>query len=141
MIKIKKSQVSIEYLIIIGFVTFTIIGILAIAFFYSGAIKDKIKTVHIGNYANKIVSTSESVFYAGKPSKATITTYLPDGIKSIEISGNELVITFQTSSGTNKITYLSNVPLSQGAGALSTTQGLKKIEITAQSDWAEISQI
>lgn len=134
--KAKFAQVSIEYLIVVGFVTFVIITILGIAFFYSGAIKDRIKTTQINNFANKIISTSESIFYYGKPSKATISVYLPDNVKDINITDNNLYITFQTSSGPNKIAFSSKVPIS---GTLSSGQGLKKIQIEAQDNYVNIS--
>ncbi len=137
--KERKGQISIEYLMIVGFVTFVVIGILGIAFFYSGAIKDKIKETQINNYANKIISTSESVFFAGEPSKATISAYLPDNVRQIEISGNELTINFSSSSGTNIVEFTSEVQLS--GGPLNINQGLKRIEIVAESNQVVINQL
>ena len=132
----KKSQVSIEYLIIVGFVTFVLLSILAVAFLYSGTIKDQIKITQLTNFANKVTSSAEAVFYSGKPSKTTITTYLPEGILSASIVENSLLFSIQTSSGVNIISFSSNVPIS---GTLSSTPGIKKIQITAQDDKAEIS--
>lgn len=132
-----KAQVSIEYLIIVGFVTFVVMAILGIAFYYSGTMKGKIKENQITDFANKIISTSESVYYSGAPSKATISCYLPDNVKSITIGEYDLIIEFSTSSGVNKIAFSSRVPIS---GTLTTSQGLKKIQIEAQSDRVIISQ-
>ncbi len=134
----KKAQVSIEYLIIVGFVVAVLIGILAIAFFYSGTIKDRIKMTQINNFANKIISTSESVFYAGEPSRATISAYLPENVKEIEIIENSLVLTFQASSGLNKVSFLSQVPIS---GAIDSNPGLKKIRAVAEETQVVISQV
>lgn len=132
----RKSQVSIEYIIVVGFVTVILIGILGIAFFYSGTIKDNIKIAQVTNFANKLTSTAESVFYAGKPSKATITSYLPDGVKQIDILENTLFFTIQTNSGITKISFTSSVPIS---GNLNSGQGVKKIKIVAEEDRAVIS--
>lgn len=139
MLEKKTGQVSIEYLIVIGFVTFIIISILGVAFFYYSNIKDKIIMTQLSNYANKIISTAESVFYAGEPSKATITAYLPKNVNQIEIIDNELVFTVYTSSGEDKIGFSSNVPISV-LGTLQTSYGLKKIQIEAQSQEAVITQ-
>jgi len=138
--KPRYAQVSIEYLLIVGFVTFVVIGILGVAFFYSGAIRDKIKETQINNYANKIVSTSESVFYAGKPSRATVSAYLPDNVEQIEILGYDLIITFSSSSGRNKVAFTSEVQLSEGIPSLSTSQGLKRVEIEAEESQVVIKQ-
>lgn len=135
--KRNKAQVSIEYLIIVGFVTFVVIGIMGIALYYSGTMKGKIKENQINNFANKIISTAESVYYSGAPSKATISCYLPDNVKSITIGEYDLIIEFSTSSGINKIAFSSRVPIS---GALSPSQGLKKIKVEAQSEKVIISQ-
>lgn len=125
--KIKsKSQISFEYLIIMGFVTFVIIGILGIALFYSGGIKDRIKITQMTDCANKIISTAESVFYSGYPSRATINCYLPEGIQNITIDGNELVFKLQTSTGKPITSFTSNVQL---YGSIMATPGLKKIKL------------
>lgn len=136
--KAKLAQASTEYLIIVGFVTFIIIVILGIAFFYSGGIKDQIKTTQINNFANKIISTAESVFYYGEPSKATVSVYLPDNIKQISLTEDNLIITFQTSSGLNVVAFSSKVKME---GAISISQGLKKIEIIAEEDKVAINQV
>src|SRR4030042_1202089 len=85
MSKSKHSQISFEYLIIMGFIIFVIIGVLGVALFYSGAIKDRIKITQMTDCANKIISTAESVFYSGYPSRATINCYLPEGIQNVTV--------------------------------------------------------
>jgi len=136
----KRGQVSFEYLIIMGFVTFIIVGILSMAFFYSNNVKDRIKINQITNYANKIVSTSESIFYAGYPSKATITVYLPENVISVDVNSAEdsIIIAIQTSSGVAKTSFSSNVPIS---GVLETNTGLNKIQIEAGATEVVISQV
>ena len=130
MVKKEKAQISIEYLILMSFITFIIIGILGIAFFYGGCIRDKIKLTQMNNFANKIISTAESVFYAGEPSRATITAYLPENVKEIEINEGEdsLVISMQLDSGLTKRAFQSSVPIS---GTITITQGLKRLVIIA----------
>jgi hypothetical protein len=138
----KRGQISLEYLIVIGFITFIIISLLGVAFFYSTAISDRIRVNQITNFANKIISNSESVFFAGEPSKVTINAYLPTGVNNVEVvQDNEvylILITFSTGSGASKIAFSSNVPLltdsEYGNNVISSSSGLKKIEIIAQSD-------
>jgi len=134
----QKAQISIEYLIIIGFLTFVIIGILGIAFFYSGSIKDRLKIIQLNNFANTVISSSELVFYYGEPSKTTFSVYLPENVKEIEIDGNYMFVTLQTNSGIEKNAYESDVPLS---GEISINSGLKKIQIIATETNVVISQI
>ena len=145
-LKSQKSQISFEYLIIMGFVTFVIIGILAVALFYSGSIKDRIKITQMANCANKIISSAESVFYAGNPSKATITCYLPEGIQKPIIidegDGKELIFTLQTSTGKSTTSFASNVKLVNVSSMdeLAATPGSKRIILKAKDEWVEIGQ-
>lgn len=137
----KKAQSSMEFLILMGFLTFTIIGILAIGYFYSGTINDNIRSDQINNFANKIISTSETVFYAGEPSKATISVHLPENVEDIEIIDNNIVITYRLTSGENKASFSSNVPIAENLSAeISSNSGLKNLVVIANLTHAVISQ-
>jgi hypothetical protein len=124
-----------------GFVTFVIIAVLAIALFYSGGIRDRIKVTQMANCANKIISTAESVFYSGYPSKATITCYLPEGIQNIFIDTSDyksdLVFMLQSSTGKTTTSFASNVELKEkvpGVLADLAAPGSKKIVLEAMED-------
>lgn len=133
----KSAQISVEYLIIVGFITFVLIGIIGIAFFYSGSIRDSIKMNQVSSLASKIISSSERVFYAGEPSKTVVSGYLPEGVDEIQIIENSLIFTVETGSGISKISFSSNVPI---LGTLESSKGLKKIKIEAKENHVEISK-
>ena len=139
-LKSKRAQISFEYLIIMGFVTFVIMGVLVIAMIYSGSIKDRIRITQMTNCANKVISTAESVFYSGAPSRATITCQLPENIKEISVQENSLVISLQTSNGLMKTAFTSNVPISQGGEFITISQGIKKIKLEAFEENVIISK-
>lgn len=134
----KRGQIGFEYLVIMGFVTFVIVGILSSAFLYSGTIKDQIKINQIENCANKITSSSESIFYAGYPSRATTSCYMPDNILETEILEDTIFITIQTHQGQMKRGYTSNVPIS---GTISLNHGINKIQIIAEELSIALSNI
>jgi uncharacterized protein (UPF0333 family) len=137
----KRGQISVEYLIVLGFATFAITGIIALAFYYINSTSDTMTSNHIKNFADSIISSSESVYFAGPPSKMTIQPYLPKGVKAIEtiddpVGSNKyyLVITYQTSSGENKIGFPSKVPLIlttaiPGPERITTSEGIKNVVI------------
>jgi len=137
----KKLQVSFEYLIIMGFIMFVIIAVLGIAIFYGGTINDQIKETQLGNCANKIISTTESVFYAGQPSKATISCFFPDNIKNLSIDDDNLYIESFTSSGVSTRAFPSNVPIAEGPQFLKPTPGIKKIEIIAEENRVIVNRV
>ena len=120
MIHKKRAQIGMEYLMIVGFLTFVIIGTLGIAMYHNNTIRDVISSRQVESMSTKIVSAAETVFYAGEPSKVTIVSYIPDGISEINISDDTIFVTFQSTSGTNKVSFPSNVPIT---GNISTVSG------------------
>jgi len=129
-----KGQISLEYLIVVGFVMFAVIVLLGISLFYTHSVQDQIKVNQLSTFANKIISSAESVYYAGEPSKITITVFLPQGVQDFEVVSNNLVFTFAASSGTSVIAFESNVPLDDGFTLSSLNEGVRRLTIVADSD-------
>jgi len=139
--KSRKAQASMELLILMGFLTFVIVGILGVGYFYSNTINDRIKSNQINNFATKLTATSETVFYSGAPSKSTVSVHLPENVQNIEIIDNTIVITYNLASGSNKAAYPSEVPIIEDTSAqITTTSGIKNIVITANQTHAIIAQ-
>lgn len=134
--KPKNAQVGIEYMIIIGFVTFVIMSVLVIAMVYSDQTKDRIRLNQVENFATQLLNSAASVFFAGEPSKTTISLFLPSGVTEINITTEYLIITTHTSSGENKRAFESKVPIS---GTISTSEGIKKLVLEAKEDYLLIS--
>jgi len=139
MFKVKRGQISVEYLIVVGFVVFLVISILGVALFYASGIKDRIRINQLNNFANKIISNAEAVFFAGEPSKVTITAHLPEGVTNIVIqedppaSGQDIILfDIETSSGQSRIAFSSDVPIDDVGSDISNTPGVKRLCITAQ---------
>lgn len=137
----KKGQSSMEFLILMGFLTLVIIVIGGMGVYYSGTIKDRIKLSQSSSFANKIVSTSETVFYAGEPSRATVSVQLPEGVSNIQIVENSIVITQNLETGTDVQAYHSSVPIAQNSSAILTVSpGIKNIIVVANETHAIISE-
>src|SRR3989344_8898959 len=115
MFKQKRGQISVEYLIVIGFVVFLVISILGIATYYAASIRDRIKINQLDNFANKVVSNAEVVYFAGEPSKTTVTAHLPGGVESIEFENDNgiifIVLVISTNSGPTTKAFPSSVPI------------------------------
>ena len=126
--KERRGQIGTEYLVIIGFVIFVIISVLGLSLIYASDIKDVIRINEVEQFSEKIVTSAEKVFFAGEPSKIEITAYLPEGVTDITISGKELVVTVETSTGTNVMLFPSKVNLD---GEIPVTSGVKIIKLEA----------
>ena len=132
----KKGQGAVEYLIIVGFVTFAVISVLLIAYIYAGGVRDKIKINQMEIFASNVIDSAESLFYSGEPSRATIVVYIPKGTTDITILGNEIILTMSTSSGTTIRAFTSTVPLE---GTILSNEGAKTLTLIAQPNSVMIS--
>ena len=131
-----KAQAGVEYMIIVGFVTFIVISIFGLSIFYSSQTKDQIKLNQIENFAIQLINSAEAVFFAGEPSKTTLRLYLPEGVKNLEISTDYLIVTVGVSTGENKRAYKSRVPIQ---GNISSGEGIKKISLEARETYVQIN--
>lgn len=120
----KKSQIAIEYLIIMSFILFITIPSVLIYTRQSETIKEEVIMSQAFSAIQKISDSSESIFYLGPPSKETIKVYFPERLDNATIKDYEIIIYV----GGKGIYVTSKVPLN---GTLLATQGIHEIEITA----------
>ncbi|HIG52004.1 hypothetical protein CXT76_01275 [Candidatus Parvarchaeota archaeon] len=131
MLQKKRGQISTEYLIVVGFVTFVVIGIMAVAYFYMGSIRTSMLLSQVTNFANKVISSGEEVFFSGEPAKVTVKAYLPEGVQQIRFIEDQIVFDVLTDSGLNVIAFSSDVPIIEAPSSITTFQGLKNVKIEA----------
>ena len=131
-----KTQVSVEYLLIMGFATLMTIPLLLIYYIYTSDSSDSVATSQALQIARKIVDSSESVYYLGKPSQTTLKVNFPDKIHSTNLSSREVVFKIKTTNGITDIVQISSVNMS---GSLPKTQGIHVITVTAQDNYVQIT--
>ena len=130
-----KSQISVEYMLIIGFAMLMTTPLLLIYYTYSSDSSDSVATGQALQIARTIVDSSESVYYLGRPSQTTLKLNFPDRIDSINVSGRELVFKMKTRSGITDIVQVSAVNIS---GNLSKSQGIHVLTIKADDGYVKI---
>ncbi len=133
-----RSQSGVEYMIVIGFVSFAVMVILLMSGYYSNLTKDKIRMNQIESFAEQLINNAETVFFAGEPSEKTVNLYLPSGVKEIIITSNSIVMTISSSSGDNLRSFGSNVPLQEGS--ISNVEGVKVLSIKARENFVVIEE-
>lgn len=131
-----KSQVSLEYLMIIGFAVLITIPLLLIYFSQYSSTNDLVSTSQALQIARLIVDSSESVYYLGEPSQTTLKLNFPDNIYSTNLSNREVVFKIVTASGITDVVQVSSVNLS---GSLPTTQGIHFVTIKSQGTYVQIT--
>ena len=135
----KRGQISTEYLIVVGFVGFLVLSVLGIAYYYTNSIRDQIRMNQLQSFGNKIITSAESVYYSGVPSRSTINAYLPDGVSSIIVADREIIFSISTSTGINTLSFRSNVKL-RLIGQISMGEGSKRIQMDALEDEVTLTQ-
>jgi uncharacterized protein (UPF0333 family) len=131
----RKSQISIEYLSILGFVLVILILIITLSYIYSRQIEDQIIVNQVDKIAKEIIDSAESVYYYGEPTKTTIKAYLPENIEQISITVNDISFVVRTENGLTEISYHSEVNL---AGTIPTASGIKNFQIEAREGYVWI---
>lgn len=132
-----KGQVSVEYLMIIGFVTVISVPFLLIYYDYISKSQDEINTQQINNIANKVVDVAESVYFLGEPSQTTIRVFVPSNVKDASIlNEKEVQYRVSTTAGLTEIVQVSSVNLT---GSLPITEGIHVITVKAEGSKVSIS--
>lgn len=136
--KSPKAQVSMEYMIIIGFVTVITIPLIIIFNTHSIQINEGIISNQVDIIAAKIVDASESVYYLGNTSKVTFKVQLPESIDSATIGNSEVVFLIKKRNGIDHIVHYSSVPIN---GTASISKGIHNIIVESRGDyvWVNIS--
>ena len=134
---IKKSQISVEYMMIIGFVTLMTIPLILIYHSFVQDSSTEITSTQVQQIAQKIAGAAESVYYLGEPSQTTLKVNMPGNVVSANLSaGYEIVFKIRADSGTSDIVQNSPVNIT---GSLPTAEGLYTITIKAKSGHVEVS--
>jgi len=131
-----KSQVSVEYMLVMGFAALMTVPLLLIYYTYSSDSSESVATSQALQIARRIVDASESVYYLGSPSQTTLKLNFPDRISSINLSNKELVFKIKTRNGITDIVQVSAVNMS---GSLPTSQGVHIVTVTAQDNNVQIT--
>lgn len=133
----RRAQISLEYLIVVSFVTLLIVGLLGVALFYSSRIGDQLRFSNLDRFASTLITDAEEVYYAGEPSRVTVRPYLPPGVVNISIASDSITFSVHSQTGLNTISYSSSVPLQ---GSISPSEGVKRIQVIAQATHVVIQE-
>ncbi len=132
----RKSQVSVEYMMVIGFATVMTIPLLVIYYTYSSDTRDSVATTQALQIARRIADASESVYYLGKPSQTTLKLNFPDRIDSTNLSNREVVLRMKVENGLTDVVEISAINMT---GTLPKTQGIHIVTIKANDGFVEIT--
>ncbi|MBR9692208.1 hypothetical protein GOV06_05485 [Candidatus Woesearchaeota archaeon] len=126
-----KAQVSMEYLIIVGFVAAITIPLIVIFNTHSAEMNENIISNQADHIASKIIDAAESVYYLGEYSKITFRINMPTKINAITIGDNEVVFFVKKLNGVDEVVKYSPVPIN---GSISSSSGIYNIVVESKGD-------
>jgi hypothetical protein len=135
-ISAKKAQISVEYMMIIGFATLMALPLLLVYYNYSADASEAVASGQALQIARAIADSSESVYFLGYPSQTTLKLNFPDNIQSINLSNREIVFRMKNRQRTADIVQVSSVNLS---GDLPIKPGPHTVTIVAQDGYVQIT--
>jgi hypothetical protein len=142
----RKSQISVEYAMIIGLIITALAIAVGVAFYYSGTARHQIGANQIDKIGRKIIDTSDSIYYLGYPSKATIDLTMPEDIINITVyhtdavGGDYILFRYKGSGGDSYAIYNTKAELddSDQSNRLNNprfiTAGLKHLVINVSQE-------
>ena len=131
-----SGQVSIEYMVIIGFVTVITIPLIIVCHSFIQESNDEITSTQVSQIAKKIVDAAESVYYMGEPSQTSLRVNIPGNVITANTSNYEVLFQIKTKSGVVDIIQSSSVNIT---GSLPTNRSTYMITVRAVSNYAYVS--
>ena len=131
-----RGQVSVEYMMIMGFAALMAVPLLIIYYSYTSDSSDSVAVSQALQIARKIVDTSETVYYLGKPSQTTLKLNFPEKISSISLSSKEIVFKIKTKNGITDVVQVSSVNIT---GSLPISQGIHVVTIKAEDNYVQVT--
>jgi uncharacterized protein (UPF0333 family) len=126
----KKSQVSMEYLMVMAFAFLLTMPLVVIFFEQSNNLNDDVTDAQIQRFANELIDAVDEVYYLGEPSQKVLKLYMPDNIKDVMIENNEINFTVESNQYTYLISKTSSATL---VGEVLTFEGFHTIKVQAMS--------
>jgi hypothetical protein len=132
----KKSQASFEYLAVFALGFIMIIPMTYVFQQYSLQSTNQVVDNRLINIGSDIKATAESVYYMGYPSRLTLIENFPEGIKSINVSGDatKKIYDFSifTTSGA-EYPFISKINITGNFTSSDFSAGQKNIKIETRN--------
>ncbi len=136
----KPAQASMEYIMIAGLVALVIIPTTFIFYRYASDSAEEIDRAQIDKLGRDIVSTAETVYYLGEPSRIVISERLPKNVRNISVeqdpaTGTYLFEISVSHGGTISVfSFPTKVNIFSAFSSEDFNAGVKNVRIEAKKD-------
>ena len=107
----RHGQISVEHLFMVLLAVLIIVPGTSLFYTYSKNSNHQMVSNQITRIGNEILKNAEVVYFLGKDSRIKMTLNFPRTMQSINISGEELSISFQSYAGYNEAVFFSDITL------------------------------
>lgn len=131
----KRGQVALEYIILIGALFLALIPIFYYALQQSS---QNIRMNEANDFVNTLAATADMVYALGPGSQDRVRVIIPSGVKSISVSGNEILLKLSIFGGVSDIYATTKANLT---GELPVRKGICYISVkTLENGIVQIRQ-
>jgi hypothetical protein len=132
----RLGQVSIEFLMIVGFALLMTLPLFYLFFKQTEQINTEISAGQVDKVASELRDAADEVYYLGVPSKKTLTIYLPEQVQNITFSNSNIsgsmVFTVDSVGGDYEVVKWTVGNISSSS-SISPTSGIHHIYVEAQA--------
>ncbi len=133
-----RSQVSVEYLVILGVILVIMVPAGFLLFERARQTTDQISSSQVIRIGNDLVNSIIAVYSLGKNSWTTLEVNFPENTQAFYVNGdNEIVAEFDTNKGRSEAIFFTDIPLQTPFNGNITNEfhsGTFKIKIVSQGD-------
>ncbi|MFA6907697.1 MAG: hypothetical protein WC263_02620 [Candidatus Micrarchaeia archaeon] len=128
-----RGQMSTEILILVGMALFLLMPVMLYAYGRANVSGEDLSTQKAEFAAHRLASLADSVGYLGGGAKIIDEIEIPPYVKSVGVSGRDIVIEMDSAGGKKQIVAGSSFVLSQAGFSRITKSGTYFIEVGALS--------
>ncbi len=134
--RIKKSQVAVEYLIMLGVILFLFSIVWGKVNQVAESTRINVRVSNAEAYLEKLKTNIDLVNFYGEPTKIEIIVYVPDGVNFVNLVNNQIILGVQTSAGETIMGVKTRANLT---GSLPHKRGTYTVFIKASGEFVNLS--
>ena len=131
-----RGQVSVEYMILIGFVMIVLSALLLISLVYTTDFDDSVTLSQVDRIVAEMADAVDTVYYQGEPSRTTLKIFFPEGIEGVQLNQTDINFKVRTRSGVTDVFRKTSVPMQ---GIIDTGYGYHNMLIEARQGYVWIN--
>ena len=133
----RKGQVSIEYMIIVGFMFLLLVPLIYLYATTQKDSQDQLTEAQVLRVGNIIRDASERVYFAGEPAQETLQLYFPDNVKNLVFQNTSIIFTVAGGANQYELAVYGVAPMN---GSVLFNKGVHIVTVRTQAGVVQVSE-